>query len=98
MNSHPVITSILQLFLEAVGIPTVMQWKENARACNWFLTQQGSSRVTWNPLTRTLVPTPTNGSAHYKFLGRQLGELETILSQVPPAASTSASAMPVVLY
>jgi hypothetical protein len=52
--------------------------------------RQGSSRVTQNPLTQTLVPTPTNGSAHYKFLGRQLGELETILSRVPPTPSTSA--------
>ncbi|KAJ7885044.1 hypothetical protein B0H14DRAFT_3431988 [Mycena olivaceomarginata] len=67
-DSHPAITSIAQLFLKAVGIPTVMQWKENAQARNWLLMQQ----------------------AHYKFLGRRLGELETILSQVPPAPSTSA--------
>lgn len=26
-DSHPVIASIAQLFLEAVGVPTVMQWK-----------------------------------------------------------------------
>ncbi|KAJ7797722.1 hypothetical protein B0H13DRAFT_1934048 [Mycena leptocephala] len=73
-HSHPAIATIVQTFLESVGVPTVRQWKENAHA------RGGTSP---NPTSTTLIPTPARGSAHYRFLGRPEGELNKILNSFP---------------
>ncbi|KAJ7785381.1 hypothetical protein B0H14DRAFT_3506941 [Mycena olivaceomarginata] len=77
-GSHVAITRIAQLFLEGIGVPTVQQWAANARACDWLLTQP-TTHTTPNESSPDLIPTPPVGSAHYKFFGRRVGELERML-------------------
>ncbi|KAJ7893883.1 hypothetical protein B0H14DRAFT_2559511 [Mycena olivaceomarginata] len=61
-GSHPAIARIAQTFIEAVGVPTVQQWRHNALLRGWPLTQQGvgaSSNPTSNvPLTPFSPPLP----------------------------------------
>jgi hypothetical protein len=74
------IARIVQLFLEGIGVPTVQQWAANARARDWLLTQP-TTRTTPNESSPDLIPTPPVGSAHYKFFGRRVGELERMLAR-----------------
>ncbi|KAJ6594080.1 hypothetical protein B0H19DRAFT_1093673 [Mycena capillaripes] len=83
--SHPAIARIAQIFIEAVGIPTVQQWRANALLRGWSLTQQGQGAFP-NATTPDLIPTPQPNSAHYKFLGRPVGALDALLGTVPVVA------------
>ncbi|KAJ7229515.1 hypothetical protein B0H12DRAFT_1240243 [Mycena haematopus] len=88
-GSHVAIATMVQLFLEGVGVPTVQQWTANARARRWSLTQVGSARPVANPSSPNLIPAPEVDSSHYKFFGRRVGELEEILARrfAPPIAA-----------
>lgn len=90
--SHGSIAQIVQMFVESVGVPTVNQWRLNANLRGWPLTQQGPG-ANPNPPSPTLIPAPRDpDSAHYKFMGRPVGVLDTLLT--PP---TAAAAVPVVI-
>ncbi|KAJ7793217.1 hypothetical protein B0H14DRAFT_3560891 [Mycena olivaceomarginata] len=80
-GSHPAIARIAQTFIEAVGVPTVQQWRHNALLRGWPLTQQGVG-ASPNPTSNVLVPQPQHNSAHY-FFGRPLGALDAILASAP---------------
>ncbi|KAJ7259984.1 hypothetical protein B0H12DRAFT_1069881 [Mycena haematopus] len=80
--SHAAIARIVQTFIEAIGVPTVQQWRTNALLRGWSLTQQGLG-ASPNATTSDLIPTPAPSSAHYKFLGRPVGALEALLSTAP---------------
>ncbi|KAJ6626529.1 hypothetical protein B0H10DRAFT_2211126 [Mycena sp. CBHHK59/15] len=103
-TSHSTIAQIAQQYLEAVGVPTVLQWKANADHRGWCLTPNGSSarpncvpqpnRVSPN----TLIPPPkSHGSAHYIFRGHPAGWIpDTVApttSRSPPSAISSPAAL-----
>ncbi|KAJ7170275.1 hypothetical protein C8R43DRAFT_1120708 [Mycena crocata] len=82
--SHGSIAHIAQLFIEAVGVPTVQKWSSNANQRGWLLNQTCPGPHP-NPVMPTLIPQPhTEGSAHYKFNGRVVGVLDALLG-LPPA-------------
>ncbi|KAJ6608427.1 hypothetical protein B0H10DRAFT_2226836 [Mycena sp. CBHHK59/15] len=85
-TSHGTIAQIAQQYLEAVGIPTVLQWKANADHRGWRLTPNGSPRAQ-----------TTHGSAHYIFRGRPAGWIpDTVApttSRSPPLAISSPAAL-----
>ncbi|KAJ6602309.1 hypothetical protein B0H10DRAFT_2230194 [Mycena sp. CBHHK59/15] len=92
--SHGPITHIAQTFIESVGVPTINQWVRHARAHGWSLTQTGP-RPQPNRTPRTLVPAPdSRDSSHYKFLGRPVGALDSILAT---AATSNPSPPPLVV-
>ncbi|KAJ6629672.1 hypothetical protein B0H10DRAFT_1293488 [Mycena sp. CBHHK59/15] len=92
--SHGPIAHIAQTFIESVGVPTVNQWVRHARAHGWSLTQTGP-RPQPNRTPRTLVPAPdSRDSSHYKFLGRPVGALDSILAT---AATSNPSPLPLVV-
>jgi hypothetical protein len=82
--SHAAIARITQTFIEAIGVPTVQQWRANALLRGWSLTQPGLGAPA-NRTTPYLIPTPPPGSAHFKFLGRPVGALDALLGATPPA-------------
>ncbi|KAJ6624399.1 hypothetical protein B0H10DRAFT_2212812 [Mycena sp. CBHHK59/15] len=79
--SHGPIAHIAQTFIESVGVPTVNQWVRNARAHGWSLTQSNTARAPLpNPASMTLISAPDAAdSAHYKFFGRPVGDLDGII-------------------
>jgi hypothetical protein len=81
--SHAGIARIAQIFLESIGVPNVQQWRNNAMLMGWTLTQHGPG-ASPNGLSPDLIPPPQQpGFAHYKFLGRPIGQLDTLLSAMP---------------
>ncbi|KAJ6485995.1 hypothetical protein C8R45DRAFT_931017 [Mycena sanguinolenta] len=96
-ESHVVIASTVQLFFEAIGVPTVQQWTANARAQGWSLTETG--RPYPNLFSPHLVPAPAAGTSHFKFLGWPVGELQRMLSipPGPPSVPAHTSARPPVI-
>ncbi|KAK7016038.1 hypothetical protein R3P38DRAFT_2543191 [Favolaschia claudopus] len=86
--SHGPIAKIVQSFIESVGVPTIQQWRQDALTRNWPMTQTGtgSSR---NPASPVIIPTPAPNSAHYKFLGRPPGVLDTLLAAPAPAPGSA---------
>ncbi|KAJ7833793.1 hypothetical protein B0H14DRAFT_2591272 [Mycena olivaceomarginata] len=58
--SHAAIARITQTFIEAIGIPTVQQWRANALLRGWSLTQPGLGAPA-NRTTPYLIPTPPPG-------------------------------------
>ncbi|KAF7334098.1 hypothetical protein MVEN_02315600 [Mycena venus] len=78
-ESHAPIAQIAQIFLESVGVPTVQDWTARALARGWSLSMGGQTPAR-NVNVSTLIPNPrTPGSAHLKFMGRAVGELDAIL-------------------
>lgn len=89
-DSHDAIASIVQSFIETVGVPTVMRWRRAAMNNNWSLTQSGNLPA---PSTNNLptVPNPVTPSlSYYIFPGRPHGSLQTT-SQPPPSGSHTSS-------
>ncbi|KAJ7284761.1 hypothetical protein C8J57DRAFT_1497645 [Mycena rebaudengoi] len=81
--SHGPIAQIAQLFIESVGVPTVQMWRNCALQCGWSLTANGPG-THHNPYSTILIPRPqAPGSAHYKFHGRAVGVLDTLLAPTP---------------
>ncbi|KAJ6531520.1 hypothetical protein DFH09DRAFT_1284851 [Mycena vulgaris] len=78
--SHAPIARITQLFIEAVGVPTVQSWRHKANRRGWSLTQNGPTPHA-NNSSPILIPQPAPDSAHYKFNGRPAGTIDTL---VPP--------------
>ncbi|KAJ7790277.1 hypothetical protein B0H14DRAFT_2626171 [Mycena olivaceomarginata] len=78
-GSRVAIATIVQLFIEHVGVPTVEAWTRRALARNWPLTQPGSNglHVPVNPATLPLIPNPAPSSAYYVFRGRAAGYVPT---------------------
>jgi hypothetical protein len=84
------IASIVQSFIETVGVPTVMRWRRAAMNNNWLLTQSGNLPGPSNNNLPT-VPNPvTPSSSYYIFPGRLHGSLQTA-SQLPPSGSHTSS-------
>ncbi|KAJ6544874.1 hypothetical protein DFH09DRAFT_1321730 [Mycena vulgaris] len=81
--SHASIARIAQLFIESVGVPTVQKWRNNANRRGWPLTQPGPVPMP-NTNSPILIPQPDHGTTHYKFKGRPIGGLDTILPPVLP--------------
>ncbi|KAJ7102689.1 hypothetical protein C8R43DRAFT_1141163 [Mycena crocata] len=95
--SHGAIAQIAQLFIEAIGVPTVQQWRTNAHLRGWRLTQPGPT-PTPNAATSILVPQPlAAGSAHYKFRGRPVGALDQLLKSTPAPAPAPVTPAPVIV-
>ncbi|KAJ7118515.1 hypothetical protein C8R43DRAFT_1137261 [Mycena crocata] len=94
---HGAIAQIAQLFIEAIGVPTVQQWRTNAHLRGWRLTQPGPT-PTPNAATSILVPQPlAAGSAHYKFRGRPVGALDQLLKSTPAPAPAPVTPAPVIV-
>ncbi|KAJ7175612.1 hypothetical protein C8R46DRAFT_1214082 [Mycena filopes] len=85
-GSHASIARIAQIFIEAVGVPTVQQWRANALHRGWSLTTTGTGGLP-NPPSNDLIPAPLNDSAHYRFFGRPTGALDTLLATAAQAMS-----------
>jgi hypothetical protein len=69
-DSHQPISSIVQSFIENLGIPTIKRWKRAGRNRGWPLDQAGHA---YGPglVTHALIPPPTSpSSSHYVFHGR----------------------------
>ncbi|KAJ7020929.1 hypothetical protein C8F04DRAFT_1274377 [Mycena alexandri] len=77
--SHAPIARIVQTFVEAVGVPTVQQWRANAHRMGWPLTQTGVGRTANTP-SNHLIPTPELNSALYRFFGRRTGTLDALIN------------------
>jgi hypothetical protein len=90
-GSHVAITTIIQLFIEHVGVPMVQAWTCRTLACNWPLTQPGSNglHVPVNPVTLPLIPDPAPWSAYYLFRGCAAGyvPIAPVASPGPPSSS-----------
>ncbi|KAF8210734.1 hypothetical protein K438DRAFT_1958957 [Mycena galopus ATCC 62051] len=91
-DSHQSLTSIAQLFLEHVGVPTVAAWTRRGRALNWSLGQQGIAPA---PPCRNLPVIPSAeapGSSHYVFRGRPATGTAPVVAPVsvtlPPPSSS----------
>ncbi|KAJ7473508.1 hypothetical protein FB451DRAFT_1249411, partial [Mycena latifolia] len=68
--SHAAIASIVQSFIEDVGIPTAAAWTRKAHARGWSLTQQpGNLPVLVPDHLMPLIPTPAPRSSYYIFPG-----------------------------
>ncbi|KAF8184386.1 hypothetical protein K438DRAFT_1974590 [Mycena galopus ATCC 62051] len=69
--SKPHIATIVQMFIEHVGVPTVLAWERRARAQRWTLSQprRATSLASYLPL----MPQPRKDSSHYIFSGRSAG-------------------------
>ncbi|KAJ7804428.1 hypothetical protein B0H14DRAFT_3774439, partial [Mycena olivaceomarginata] len=93
-GSRVAIATIVQLFIEHVGVPTVEAWTRRALARNWPLTQPGSTglHVPVNPATLPLIPNPAPRSAYYVFRGRAAGYVPTgpVPTPGPPSSLLSA--------
>jgi hypothetical protein len=82
------IATIVQTFLEDIGVPTVEQWAASAHAKGWSLSSSGAV-VTPSTTYPYLIPPPTApASAHYVFRGRPYGSLAAVV----PGSSESATA------
>lgn len=77
-DSHSTIASIVQSFIETLGVPTVMHWQQAAVNNNWSLTQTGNLPVpSINDLP--VIPNPTTPSSlYYIFPGRPYGSLQMV--------------------
>src|ERR1700683_1024869 len=76
-DSHGPIANIVQSFIEAIGVPTVMRWRRAASNNNWSLTQlpSGGLPVPSAP-NLPLIPHPTLPmSSYYIFPSRPYGSL-----------------------
>ncbi|KAJ7798861.1 hypothetical protein B0H14DRAFT_3543888 [Mycena olivaceomarginata] len=94
-TSHAAIARIAQIFIESVGVPTVQDWFNNARHLGWSLTQPGPGAApnTWSP---ELIPPNHPGTSHYRFFGRPVGALDTLLgSPHTPAPAPAPASVPV---
>ncbi|KAJ7506730.1 hypothetical protein B0H11DRAFT_2219417 [Mycena galericulata] len=82
-DTHRPIAQIAQMFIESVGVATVVGWVSDARLRNWRLTQMGPLIPTPNHVSAdVLIPPPKdNRSAHYIFRGRPAG---SVLPNAPP--------------
>ncbi|KAF7371509.1 hypothetical protein MVEN_00005700 [Mycena venus] len=79
-TTHGPIAQMAQLFIEAVAVPTVAAWTDNARHLGWPLDQGGSIVPRANPTSNVLVPRPVAfNSSQYVFRGRQSSALDTLL-------------------
>jgi hypothetical protein len=93
-DTHSTIASIVQTFIESVGIPTVNRWATAARNLGWSLTQRGPV-ITPSTYYPQLVPSPVSPtSAHYIFRGRPYGSLPMVALEcltVAPECLTTGS-------
>ncbi|KAJ6591775.1 hypothetical protein DFH09DRAFT_1073634 [Mycena vulgaris] len=73
-GAHAAITTIAQLFIEHISVPTAAAWERRAHVRGWSLTQ-GNGTIPAAPLTTHLpmIPTPAPRSAYYIFCGRPTG-------------------------
>ncbi|KAF8195268.1 hypothetical protein K438DRAFT_1760927 [Mycena galopus ATCC 62051] len=94
-ESHAAIANIVQLFFEAIGVPTVEQWTANAQARGWSLTQPGYPSPV-NPWSPRLIPAPAAGTSHFKLFGRCIGELKHMLA-INPTPSPPSPPLPLVI-
>ncbi|KAJ7087534.1 hypothetical protein B0H15DRAFT_949911 [Mycena belliarum] len=86
-GAHAPVASIVQQFIEAVGIPTAAAWKRHGLKI-WSMSQHGIvPRVV---LPTRLIPLPVSpGAAHYIFHGRPAGHLPPpVIGVSTPAAAT----------
>jgi hypothetical protein len=90
-GSHVAIATIVQLFIEHVGVPTVESWTRRALARNWPLTQPGSNglHVPVNPATLPLIPNPAPRSSYYLFRGHAAGYVPTAPDDPPSSSQAS---------
>ncbi|KAJ6544860.1 hypothetical protein DFH09DRAFT_1088398 [Mycena vulgaris] len=87
-ETHPVIASIVQTFIEHISIPTAADWLHRARRI-WPMSQTG--HLTSIVLPTALVPPATSSrSSYYLFSGRPMGSLPA----PPPPVPTSTAAPP----
>ncbi|KAJ7124575.1 hypothetical protein C8R43DRAFT_1135531 [Mycena crocata] len=78
-EAHGAISSIVQTFIEEVGVPTVIDWKHRASLI-WTMNSTASD-LSIVPPVMVLIPPPTGpGSAYYIFPSRPTGSL-------PPTAA-----------
>lgn len=83
-DSHKPIAQIVQTFIEAIGVPTVMRWRNAAQNNSWSLTQTGPLH-TPNTEHLAIIPAPvTPMSSYYIFPGRPYGSLSTISRSPSP--------------
>ncbi|KAJ7801384.1 hypothetical protein B0H14DRAFT_3489634 [Mycena olivaceomarginata] len=89
-GSHAHIATIIQMFIEHVGVPTVASWTRRARA-RWSLSQRGSVPVP-SAAHLPLIQGPLLHTTHYVFCGRVAGwtslnpiVLAPVPAPVPPA-------------
>jgi hypothetical protein len=99
-DSHGSITNIIQSYIEAIGVPTVMRWRHAASNNNWSLMQPplGGLPAPSAP-NLPLIPHPTlPTSSYYIFPGHPYGSLhvygqpslpDTLPSSLPSKAGQS---------
>jgi hypothetical protein len=69
-EAHETIASIVQMFIESVGIPTINRWTAAAKNhLNFPLTMSGNSRAPVKSYTSFIPPPVKAGQAHYIFQG-----------------------------
>jgi hypothetical protein len=78
-DSHEPIARIVQSFIEAVGVPTVMRWRRAAVSNGWSLSQTQSGIYSTPAMTHLpLIPEPVRPtSSYYVFPGRPYGSLQS---------------------
>jgi hypothetical protein len=92
-DSHEPIAHIVQSFIEAVGVPTVIRWRRAAALNGWSLSQTGNFPIP-SLSHLPLIPEPTKPtSSYYVFPGRPYGSFQptTQHSSENPHASISPS-------
>jgi len=93
-DSHGPIANIVQSFIEAIGVPTVMRWRRAASNNNWSLTQPPSGGLPAPSAPNLpLIPHATlPTSSYYIFPGRPYGSLH--VDGQPSSPDTSQSSPP----
>ncbi|KAF8169211.1 hypothetical protein K438DRAFT_1941402 [Mycena galopus ATCC 62051] len=88
-TTHGPIAQMAQLFIEAVAVPTVAAWADNAHHLGWPLDQQFNVVPRVNPASHVLVPGPiARNSTLYVFRGRPSGALDALLGIPAPLVVT----------
>jgi hypothetical protein len=73
---HVPIASMVQTFIEEIGIPTVNRYMAAGRKFGWSFTQNPSLHAIPSSQNLALIPPPAKtGSAHYIFCGRPFGSI-----------------------
>ncbi|KAF8142394.1 hypothetical protein K438DRAFT_1878106 [Mycena galopus ATCC 62051] len=88
-TTHGPIAQMAQIFIEAVAVPTVAAWADNAHHLGWPLDQQFNVVPRVNPASHVLVPGPiARNSTSYVFRGRPSGALDALLGIPAPLVVT----------
>jgi hypothetical protein len=68
-DSHQPISSIIQLFIKNLGIPTIKRWKQAGHNCRWPLDQAGHAYEPALIMHALVLPPTSQSSSHYIFHG-----------------------------